>query len=1024
MPALASEQPNVSRDALMDIARKFVTRVGGKLDQLKAEENAGKSAKPGELTMIPDGQMLLFVPKIEKYRFDSDIAGIKDKGTIYLSIEDFINTFDLPIEYDPERQRALGWYLREDWPLSIDIKQKTVFFRDKKIAISDQDVLVEDNEVYIDNKVLGAWLDTDFKLDVAQLYIGVDTPYPIPSIAKLEREKRNKLGNAANVAQLPRKEIEYDWLDINTADIRFQERFRKRESGNSTTDSNSVAIEGQLLKHQMYALASNDRENGINSVTGRLSKRNEDPVLLGPLKARSYVIGDTDTVSIPLTGGASPEMGMRVSNNTLGSLNFQKTDITGDALPGWDVELYRDGGRIDTIRVGDDGHYEFVDTQLYAGDNMFELFFYGPQGEIRSEAFNVPVTADMLATQKNTYDVSISFAETQLYQQVESDSERKGSPHIAARYSTFVGDALVYGGFRHRTEEDAEKTYAATGFTTIKGGAVLEGNLAVDERLETAAQINVQKNFINDWRTAGSVLVQTDKFGLDDDESPNDRYVVSGSVTKNFDPLFLGDIGTFSLADNYSSQTDGASINRLDFSLSDQIGRFDLTNSVIYNTRTGGSETIVTEDQAEQLFDTISARTDWGDYFARGGATYQFKPENQVDEYFGQFSYRPSKTLLTDLTASHVPEQKLSEARLTMTYVHDKFRASPYVDVNSDHDVEAGVSVNFSAIKKPSEVVPELTSRRLIGRGMVSSFVYFDKNGNSIYDYGDEPLPDVVVESLNIKRRESTDSKGYSLIRDLPDTYATDIHVDNSTLPDPFMISGFEGVSIFPNAGEIVELQFPVHMSGVIDGTVRLTEAGQVIDTARAGLQLIPIDGKAKKTIEADAAEDGYYELNQIPPGTYLMMISNSSARRLKAAAPAPGIVKIGYEGTTLSGVDINLKKGQVNVPVKTQMVVSGVPANAPMPTLKIRQGGKTELLSVLRKLALTRASGRLFSGLEPIAPVGDKEEQVSYYKFADHDIAKTHQRCQQMVNQGVSCEMVIFIRQKDAKPFKTALKS
>ena len=38
-----------------------------------------------------------------------------------------------------------------------------------------------------------------------------------------------------NEARLPRQEIEYDWLDINTADVRLGTRYRKRDEADADT---------------------------------------------------------------------------------------------------------------------------------------------------------------------------------------------------------------------------------------------------------------------------------------------------------------------------------------------------------------------------------------------------------------------------------------------------------------------------------------------------------------------------------------------------------------------------------------------------------------------------------------------------------------------------------------------------------------------------------------------------------------------------------------------------------------------
>ena len=57
-----------------------------------------------------------------------------------------------------------------------------------------------------------------------------------------------------------------------------------------------------------------------------------------------------------------------------------------------------------------------------------------------------------------------------------------------------------------------------------------------------------------------------------------------------------------------------------------------------------------------------------------------------------------------------------------------------------------------------------------------------------MFDNQDEVLPDVSVESVNVKRRAETNDKGYSLIYNLPTQRATDVQLDHYSLPDPYMI--------------------------------------------------------------------------------------------------------------------------------------------------------------------------------------------------------------------------------------------
>src|SRR5690606_4301950 len=127
----------------------------------------------------------------------------------------------------------------------------------------------------------------------------------------------------------------------------------------------------------------------------------------------------------------------------------------------------------------------------------------------------------------------------------------------------------------------------------------------------------------------------------------------------------------------------------------------------------------------------------------------------------------------------------------------------------------------------PYDHVPFMTSDRLGGKGFVTAHVFLDVNGHMVFDEGDEALPDIVVESVNSSERQKTRDDGHVMLTKLPVNLPTDIRVDQSTLPDPFMVSVNRGRSVLPRVGEIYEMQFPVQFAGEVDGTIALeNEAG------------------------------------------------------------------------------------------------------------------------------------------------------------------------------------------------------
>ncbi len=1058
--SFARTEQGLDRSKLKGFAQLFVNRIGQTLQRFEVQEVEFSDVEEGnnqQLSVIPDGEVLLLRPKFGKYVFDYDLYAIKQAEGIYFSFEDIVAVLDLAIDYDPETQSGSGWFLREDWDFDIDFAEKQVASRGKNYSIAPKEVYEEDDLIFVRSDVLAKWLSMELTYDLSQQYAFIETPYPLPEVARMARLDQSIGGGIfENVAQLPRKDQDYKWLDINTGSVRLDTRYRSPEAGRSTRRSTmNVSLEGQALKHQAYFQVAKDNEQGISRASGRLFKRHEEPDLLGPLKARSYIIGDTNSPRVPLTSSGGQELGVRVSNNPLVNVDFEVARINGNSIPGWDVELYHEGVLVGSQTTQDNGFYDFNEVALLVGDNRFELFFYGPQGEIRSEEISIPVTADLLATQKNVYDVSLSLSERQVYIKDETEDVDRNRPHFVGRYNTLIGDTLVYAGLNSRSFEGEQKTLLAAGATKVWGQTLLDSNLAIDIKGQAAASLSARR-LLGEWSARGSATVKSDGYSSDSKEAGNVKiFGVSGNAHRKFDEIF-GVRSNILASTRYDIKADGQSTIAANLGLGAQYRRFSFSNNTLYqkndnsnddNSLNINSGSSITSDADDTRLENIfSARFNSREWFGRGGFGYKVKPEASVDRYFSQLSYRPNSRLTSDLFLNYDPKNSYKSTRLNMNYAHDYFRFSPYVEYDSNDELVTGANVNFNVYKDPQKELPQITAKQVAGRGLVSSFVFYDKDGNSVFDGDDEPLENVVVESINVRRRAFTDETGYSLINNLPPTRATDIHVDVETLPDSFMISGFDGVSIFPRAGEVVELQFPIHMSGEIDGTVYSvhrkligTQEGSApeIETsreyvARAEVMLVSLDEK-RRVMKASSALDGFYVLSQVPPGLYMLTVSSKTAKQVKSAPQSVQLINIGYGGEILYGQDITLDKQIPYVPIdqvyiEDEAAAEGVYGDlaalqgrkgTPLFMLGIGKGGKSRLKNILDLLLLKRAPDDLFDGLlvQDIEALG----AGTHYMFAQNNTPeRLYKRCSKMRSHGVECNFEVVTTPKSA-PLQTA---
>lgn len=1019
-PVQAAGDGSTLRDKRASLAKDFVARLKDKFSiSTYAPSTNSLSLNDLALSQIDDGENLLFRPRSEGYTIDYNIYAIKQPTDFYFLLSDFMEGLSFPVLVDNEKKKATGWYLREDWPFLLDVGSGIVRAQGRDFPLSPEDYIQETDGIYVAGRSIETWLGIKLTYDPSQQYLLIDSPYPLPAIAQLKRRERTGYRNLDDVAQLPRQDFGYDMLNMSVADLSLRTNYSRDGQTKKASNSNQadLALSGELLGHSaLFGMNADDTE-GVNSVTAKLYKQSDRAELLGPLKARSYAVGDIGTVDIALTGMSSQELGARVSSNPLSAINYQDTRVSGNALPGWDVELYRGDALIDTQVVDATGRYEFNNVQLYAGDNEFDVYFYGYQGEVKKESINIPLTAEILQAQGNTYDVSATMSDRSLYRREQSQDVDEGAPRVAGKYNFFIGDALAYVGLHTQQEEEEQKAYLGAGTTNIWKGFVFDTNFAADEQGESAARVGIRKN-IHDWNMAFGTKLQTDHFSAGTNTSNPSVFQTQASVQKNYRPL-IGTSGSVSATAQYEEYADGGSNKAGTFGVGQGFDNISFSNALSYSEfspSTGASEDRIYNDLVTRMRLT-------SDLTFRGGATYRIRPDSRMDRYFASLNYRPNNKFNLDTEIEHEPDTRMTEAELRANYTHDRFRLSPYIRVNNDRDFVTGLNLSTTLLNVP-ESSPLITSDRLIGQGALSAFVFLDVNGTGIFDDGDEPLNDVVVESVNSRSREATGEDGYALLKRLSVTIPTDIHVDNATLPDPFMISVNKGRSVLPREGRIFDMQFPVQFSGEVDGTTFITDLSGVKQVMRSvSVSLIPVGSAHNEIMTAKAAQDGFYLFSQVPPGQYFLSVSAQDARTLKAARPKPRILTFTHEGTTIYAQDILLQRGQYDIGFDVVAAGFFPDLQNAEPEYFIQPGkDKTSgILQALYNMRMKDVAGRAVAGLQPYTRGQDDESGGLYYRVGAGGLDAAYSRCQILADHKLPCRVVVVPASSVAHPGEQA---
>lgn len=1007
-------------DSIRGLAKNFLEKLSPVYDG-NQNKNTEAEAIADSFDQVPDGATLLLRPRSQRVMFVDDIYALKKNDDVYVVLEDVINILEFAVDFRNDGNSAEGWFLREDWNFSFDRETGKVNARDVEHDINPDDLYDDGGLLFVRGDALAKWLGIEFEYDVSQQFLDITSPYPLPAVSRLMREKRagrNTKNPERNKAQLPRQEHDRRLFKINTADVTIGQNYQRNTNGKGTsTQTLNVAAEGEVLKHGAYVLVNADSTNNLNSVVSRLSQQSENNDLLGPLKARAYSVGDINVTNIPLTGNVTQDLGFRFDNLPLDNVDFSVTDIQGDAIPGWDIELYRNDILVETQRIDQNGRYLFDDIRLFLGNNTFELFFYGPQGEIRKEEISIPVSSEILNAQNNTYEVSVSLEETQTFQkQVANDIDRE-TPHIAARYNRTIGDGnLGYVGFRSREIEGDRRSYLSTGVSSIIGNTFVDTNFAVDNDTNMSGEIIARRN-IADWDLSLRAQANSDEFIINNTEDP-EVLNVSANAQRRF-TNFFGLRGNVLANAVYRETANGASNETANFGISNNLFGASFSNRLRYQKNTTaedntdfstvGLENFISPNRGDERLDhTFSVRKNIGKTFLRFGTTYGIKPEKELDRIVAQANYLHSSDFSTDVTLERQVQSELDTLRINANYTNDKFRTSPFIRYDSDRQLLAGVNVNFNISDTPSSILPTITNRRLTNRGMISAFVFHDKNGNLTFDDGDEPIEDAIVESLNFGRKAKTDKKGYGLLKEMGTTKATDVVLDRNSLPDPFMIPGTKGKSVFPRAGSMIEMDFPVHMSGEVEGNTLYRDDDNTLKPLPfVQLELLSLDNPEREPITTRSGNDGFHLSFLVPPGRYLVVSQGKESGKGSFGNPLPQIADIGYEGTIVKDVNIEMVEAGSNVPYSVDF--SSTPKTTGVDRyLKVKKGGKSELSQLLTQVVKKRFARSILQRLNRIDPSDLATDSNTYDYFYSNDPELLHQSCSDLAKNNMECEIVI----------------
>lgn len=1023
----AHGEPRTLNDAdRMFLARQFLEKikpVWDAADRKKKQENAQT-----DLSNLPEGEELFLQIRLTNtITLDYQLLAVIENGQLILSLKDVADGLGFPISVDAAAGTARGWYIRENRTFNLDIKSREVVTDKGTFKLSDA-VRAEDGEIKAPSDELAKWFGIELKPNVQQLEFRLVSDTKLPIQEQIERRERTFENAEANVARLPPLEYEQKMIDFPFVDVTTDTRHRRPGDGTKpeTLSFGSVRTSGDFAKGTLSTQTSYSRQEKITSIRAKYKKESLEPELLGPLKARRYEIGDITPVDVPLNEHYTTGVGGRVTNkDPLRTVTGAYTDIVGSAIPGWDVELYRQDQLIAIQTVGEDGRYRFPKVDLYGSDNMFRVVMYGVQGEVREEQLYIPVDNKRLADAGSAYDVSVVAQDTTTYNKYGIRDEDKGAPSVTALYEVPVGkSSAISAGLLTRQDDGSPKATGVAGLSTTVAETLFNVNGAVDNRGEMAGELIARKD-IGKHQLRNETRVATKKYDYETPDENTDAIFLNPAQGPLFDREVFGnefsvngplgvDIGMkphYNLTLNYGQSAEGMKSTSAAAGFTTVFKPLSLNQQFVY------TKNDLAEDDTLHSLTNLNGRI--GLNRVRFTTDYQIKPENQLERVALNVNRYISPKMDAELDVQHLLEQKYTEGTARLNWDTGYGNISPGITYNSNKDVIATLATRFGLAREPRSGSPRFFDRQITTNGGVSAFVFFDKNGDNVFNEGDEPIEDAIVKAPQNGGREITNEKGEAFFSQMGHLRLTDVYVDPNSLADPYWVPAYEGSSVVPREGHVISIEFPVHMSGEMDGTVYAKGDGDGEESyAVKGVGVGLYDKTGKKVMGTTSEQDGFYVLSRIPPGSYYLVVDDTDITK-DASRPLPQMVNIGYEGTTIYANNIYLKQGRADVPLVVQ--ASGLPYDAEK--AKAYEGRKfalnlgrykSRLAMGLAWFKIRAMSGFALSGTDLIEKPSESvptsgQDYVLRVSVEANNLADAYRKCGVIARGGNYCSVEIL---------------
>lgn len=883
--------------------------VGGAQAQAQAQAQAETQplgiGEDFDASAAPEPEdFVLLQLQIKKYRMRNDLRGYRTRGGVCVDMADMIQTLELAVRIDKKSRRATGWLFSEDRSLTIDRDSNTVQIMNETRKLQPGELIDTREGWCVDTRSLAGWMGVTLTPNLYESVLVLESDDTLPFMQALERKSRAARlrpdRDRRDLSAYPHEPQPYKMWRLPSVDVLARGAYRENRGRGSFKQVYEIFASGEAARVSYNMRLASNSNGTPDTLRVRGFRKDPEGELLGPLKATQVAAGDVEILSGNLAGAGGVGRGAFVSNRALQRPTRFGTTVLRGALPlGWDAELYRNGQLLGFQNATVDGRYEF-EVNLVYGHNDMEVVLYGPQGQVRRERQSIPVGFGAVPPGKVEYWAGIVQRNRDLInfggtppssRLLESGWQYGAGVQYGLDQRTVVGanghSVFLEGSRREYAELSVQRALGPMLVNLAAAQELGRGMAYRTDILGRIGKINVQFEsfFVDGGYTSGLV---------GEDERSAHRLQI--------DTMFkLGPVPVpISGGLRRSTQRDGRKVNELLARGSLIMPRLALTGFMLHRNTEGGRG----REDGTRL--GLLANTHIAGIGVRGEGTYRLNgPERGFDSASVTLERGIDEQSELQLDIEHSARFKQTDFGLAYVRQFRHFAVRGGAQMGTNGLFGANVAISFSLGRDPLSGGVRFSREKLARRGHAAVSVFLDKNGDGHRSADELPLEGVGITAGQRWADAPTDENGHAFVEGLSPYQEVLISVDESTLPDPFLMPVGKGKVITPRPGIPAVIEIAVAPTGEVEGVVNGPEG-----TPLAGVELELIDSDGQIVARTMSEYDGFFLFDRVAYGTYSLRLSEQSAEALGMAREIRSGIELN-DGHTLDRVGIV----QVNLP-------------------------------------------------------------------------------------------------------------